>query len=78
MANVLALWNQAAPWRQATGAKDTAKGGTEAMDIRRLVLQPQQSLEPAIQHQQFVVGQDSIMLLWLDGQKLWLLRSGRQ
>jgi hypothetical protein len=78
MANVLALWNQAAPWRQATGAKDTAKGGTEAMDIRRLALQPKQSLEPAIQHQQFVVGQDSIMLLWLDGQKLWLLRSGRQ
>ena len=57
------LWAQALPLTE------------RSIEIRSLPLQRAQSKELPIRHQQFLVMNDRIGLIWLEGQRLWILQA---
>ena len=70
------LWNLAQPRQRPI--EPSAEGSAKlAIEIRQLPLQQTRADDLEIRHRQIVVLNDEILLFWLDGQQLWILRSPR-
>ena len=70
------LWTLAQP-RQLPTQPSTEDATKLAIEIRQLPLQQSRADDLEIRHRQIVVLNGEILLFWLDGQQLWILRSPR-
>jgi hypothetical protein len=70
------LWNLAQPL-QLPSEPSTEDGTKLAIELRELPLQQSRADDLQIGHRQIVVLKGEILLFWLDGQQLWILRSPR-
>ncbi|MFN9646265.1 MAG: hypothetical protein ACK6BG_14360 [Cyanobacteriota bacterium] len=71
------LWELAQP-QQVVLPREAVQGTSEAIEVRRVPWQAVRDGALSFRHGQTVVLPDAVLLIWLQGDHLYLLRSPRE